>query len=224
MRDPFSSSCSSGSVSRTPPMTTSSSASGGSSFASMRRRVRARPVATATGIPPSDPLLVVSGVLKSGCASSHNMATRAGVDAARRLSAGRRRGLASTDRSRVAPPSDSPRARSRRRDQHNVRAPCRDASSRRTPSLPQAVSAACWNADVDAHVRQRLSESRHRPSSRGPSRGPSARTVALQAQREAVAATAACPADLPESAATRTQRTHSDNRRSHRGCECGCFA
>ncbi len=33
----------------------------------------ARPVATATGIPPSDPLRVVSGVLKSGCASSQSM-------------------------------------------------------------------------------------------------------------------------------------------------------
>ena len=31
-------------------------------------------MATATGIPPSEPLRVVSGVLKSGCASSQDLA------------------------------------------------------------------------------------------------------------------------------------------------------
>ena len=33
----------------------------------------ARPVATATGMPPSEPLRVVSGVLRSGWASSHSI-------------------------------------------------------------------------------------------------------------------------------------------------------
>ena len=41
-------------------------------------RCSARPVATATGMPPSDPLRVVSGVLKSVCASSHSMPMRIG--------------------------------------------------------------------------------------------------------------------------------------------------
>ena len=74
-----SSSCSSGSVSRTPAITTCESASGGSRCASSRMRCSARPVATATGMPPSEPLRVVSGVLKSGCASSHSMPMRSGA-------------------------------------------------------------------------------------------------------------------------------------------------
>ncbi len=49
------------------------SESGGSRRASNRIRCNARPVATATGIPPSEPLRVVSGVLKSGCASSQSI-------------------------------------------------------------------------------------------------------------------------------------------------------
>ena len=57
-------------------MTTWRSDSGGSSVASSRITCRARPVATATGIPPSEPLRVVSGVLKSGWASSHSIPTR----------------------------------------------------------------------------------------------------------------------------------------------------
>ena len=59
-------------------MTMWRSAIGGSSLASSRITCSARPVATATGMPPSDPLRVVSGVLKSGCASSHNMPIRSG--------------------------------------------------------------------------------------------------------------------------------------------------
>ena len=76
--------CSSGSVSRTPPITTWRSDSGGSSVASSRITCRARPVATATGMPPSEPLRVVSGVLKSGCASSHSIPTRSASVVGRR--------------------------------------------------------------------------------------------------------------------------------------------
>src|SRR6266705_876504 len=50
----------------------------GSSPAFMRIRVRHCPAAIATGMPPSIPLSVVSGVLKSPCASTNTMPTRRG--------------------------------------------------------------------------------------------------------------------------------------------------
>jgi hypothetical protein len=72
------SSCSSGSVSRTQISTMWRVGTAGSRPVFIRRRVRHCPAAMATGIPPSMPLNVVSGVLKSPWASTKTIPTRSG--------------------------------------------------------------------------------------------------------------------------------------------------